>query len=120
MIDACRQKLRSDAALVVVEAAAGCGKTYQAVEAALDLCAGLQRGREVLFLAHTNAAVRVFRERTAGCRVPIRATTLDAFALELVRPYAGPLDLPVPLRVDCANGVDFAMLAPKLTVPNDN
>jgi hypothetical protein len=108
-----RQALRSDATMVLIEAPAGCGKTYQAVEAAVDLADGLPAGQEVLLLAHTNAAVQEFRRRARARRARVRAMTLDAFALELVAPYAASLGLPTPLRMG-QGGVPFAVLAPKL------
>jgi superfamily II DNA or RNA helicase len=56
-IEDVRDTLRSDNGVVVVEAPAGCGKTHQAADAAVDLAATINAGQEVLLLAHTNAAV---------------------------------------------------------------
>lgn len=109
-----QQALRSSEPSVVIEAPAGCGKTYEAVSAAVDLARNLSGDQEVLLLAHTNAAVQVFRSRVRGLKAPVHATTLDAFALEQVTPYASQLGLPNPLRVDGPDRVEFSELAPKL------
>ena len=47
--------LRSEHPLVLVEAPAGCGKTFQGAEFARDLVKGGARGRP-LILNHTHAA----------------------------------------------------------------
>lgn len=113
MTEACRTALRSDASIVGVEAAAGCGKTFEAAALAVDLAQGLQAGQEVLLLAHTHAAINVFRQRVAS-RERVRVMTLDAFAHELIAPYARGLGLPVPLAVGRDGGLPFAALAPTL------
>lgn len=51
--------LRSTAKLVVVEAPAGCGKTYQGGNYARDIAGEIGDGR-VLILTHTHAACGVF------------------------------------------------------------
>ena len=51
--------LRSNARLVVIEAPAGCGKTYQGAEYARDVAPLIGRGR-LLILTHTHAACDVF------------------------------------------------------------
>jgi Rad3-related DNA helicase len=62
--DSVRQALRSNAGLVVVEAPAGCGKTHQGAEYAVEVA---ENNRErVLILTHTHAACSVFGERTRG------------------------------------------------------
>jgi DNA helicase-2/ATP-dependent DNA helicase PcrA len=114
MLDRCRAALRSPVRIVAVEAAAGCGKTHEAVSAAVDVAATLPPGREVLLLAHTHAAVNVFRKRVREKTARVRALTLDAFALELVSAYAPALGLPVPFRIDETDGSAFATLAPRL------
>jgi UvrD-like helicase C-terminal domain/UvrD/REP helicase N-terminal domain len=109
-----RAALRSDAALVVVEAPAGCGKTFEAVACAIDLATSLGEHQEVLLLAHTNAAVAEFRRRARREGARVHATTLDALALGLVAPYAHPLGLPSPLTPGTSAGdVPFDQLAPK-------
>lgn len=113
-LNAVRTALRSDATLVVVEAPAGCGKTYEAVACAIDLAGGLRDEQEVLLLAHTNVAVFEFKRRARRAGARVHATTLDAFALGLVAPYAAALDLPTPLIPgDAAGAVPFSQLAPK-------
>jgi DNA helicase-2/ATP-dependent DNA helicase PcrA len=109
-----RAALRSAEPRVVVEAPAGCGKTFEAVSCAIDLAAGLGDHQEVLLLAHTNVAVAEFKRRARSAGARVHATTIDAFALSLVAPYATALGLPAPLIVgDLAGEVPFGMLAPK-------
>lgn len=86
--------LRSDEPLVVIEAPAGCGKTYQGAEFAHDIAPTLGNGR-MLILTHTNAACDVFGERTrgiAGNAVKIR--TIDALICQIAGAYHEVLDLP--------------------------
>jgi superfamily I DNA/RNA helicase len=107
-------RLLSDERLVVVEAPAGCGKTYQAAVTAIRIASSIGRRREILLLAHTNGAVQEFRARIQAARARVRAVTLDSFALELLRPYAAPLGLPDPIRPDSPAGPSFPELAPRL------
>jgi Superfamily I DNA and RNA helicases len=85
--------LRSSEPLVIIEAAAGCGKTYQGAAYAQDVVGGLGDGR-LLILTHTHAACSVFAERTkkAGSRVEIR--TIDALIAQIALAYHKPLGLP--------------------------
>ncbi len=86
--------LRSDEPLVVIEAPAGCGKTYQGAEFAHDIAPTLGNGR-MLILTHTNAACDVFGERTwgiSGNAVEIR--TIDALICQIAGAYHEVLDLP--------------------------
>lgn len=85
--------LRSTAQLVVVEAPAGCGKTYQGASYARDIAPTLGDGR-LLILTHTNAACDVFagRTRDLGRRVEIR--TIDGLVTETASAYHKALDLP--------------------------
>lgn len=86
--------LRSDEPLVVIEAPAGCGKTYQGAEFAHEVASRLGNGR-MLILTHTNAACDVFGERTrdiAGNAVEIR--TIDALICQIAGAYHKVLDLP--------------------------
>src|SRR5712692_4932213 len=99
--DADYERLLSDLPLLGVEAAAGAGKTHLACTVAFAAVGRLKPHQEVLFLSHTNAAREVFRRRISseGPRdVGISVKTLDTFCLELLSPYAGLWDLPVPLR----------------------
>jgi DNA helicase-2/ATP-dependent DNA helicase PcrA len=109
-----RAAIRSDLPRVAIEAPAGCGKTFEAVGGAGALSQGFPDGRELLLLAHTNAAVGEFRRRVRQSGVRVRACTLDAFALEIVARYAQPLGLPAPVVPgDGPNQVAFRDLAPK-------
>ncbi|MBL8355355.1 MAG: AAA family ATPase [Delftia acidovorans] len=85
--------LRSSEPLVIIEAAAGCGKTYQGAAYAQDVVGGLGDGR-LLILTHTHAACSVFAERTkkAGSRVEIR--TINALIAQIALAYHKPLGLP--------------------------
>ncbi|MDP3063545.1 MAG: UvrD-helicase domain-containing protein [Chloroflexota bacterium] len=114
-IEDVRRALRSDEPLVVVEAPAGCGKTYEAIGAAVDLAKGIAPHQEVLLLAHTNAAVQVFRQRARAQLARVHASTLDAFAFGLIGSYAAVLNLPAPLHPGQQPGdTPFTTLAPKL------
>lgn len=109
-----RTALRSDAPLVVVEAPAGCGKTFEAVACAIDLAGDLRDNQEVLLLAHTNVAVAEFRRRARRAGARVHATTLDAFAFGVVAPYAAALGLPSPLIPGNREPeTPFHLLAPK-------
>jgi len=117
--EAARAALRSDAYTVLVEAPAGTGKTYEAVDVALDLANALPDRREILLLAHTNAAVDEFRSRSRAAKAPVRATTFDALATELLAPYARTLGLGYPLRPQpegskIPGGTPFPLLVPTL------
>jgi hypothetical protein len=85
--------LRSDARLVVVEAPAGCGKTYQGAAYARELAGALSVGRP-LVLTHTHAACSVFAEATreVGRRIDIR--TIDSIIGNIAHAYHDGLDLP--------------------------
>lgn len=114
-----RDLLRSDVDMVLVEAPAGTGKTHEAVSLALDVGALLAPHEEVLLLAHTNAAVNEFRSRARREHARVRTTTFDAFATEIIGPYAPVLGLPYPLRPQpdgshIPGGTPFNVLAPKL------
>lgn len=85
--------LDSDARLVLIEAPAGCGKTYQGSSYARRVAAQVDTGR-ILILTHTHAACGVFAQATrdAGRRVEIR--TLDSLILQIAAVYHQSLDLP--------------------------
>jgi len=85
--------LRSREPLVIIEAAAGCGKTYQGAAYAQDIVGTLGDGR-LLILTHTHAACSVFAERTkkAGSRVEIK--TIDALIAQIALAYHKSLGLP--------------------------
>ncbi|MGB0660929.1 MAG: UvrD-helicase domain-containing protein [Mangrovicoccus sp.] len=86
--------LRSDEPLVVIEAPAGSGKTYQGAEYAHDIAPTLGNAR-MLILTHTNAACDVFEERTRGIsRNAVEIRTIDAMICEIAAVYHKVLDLP--------------------------
>ncbi len=85
--------LRSNAQLVVIEAPAGCGKTYQAASYAADVATVLEKGK-VLVLTHTHAACSVVAERTKGIRVKVQIQTLDSLINQVATAYRLPLRLP--------------------------
>jgi superfamily I DNA/RNA helicase len=106
--------LHSDAPLVVIEAAAGCGKTWTAAKFAKEMSARLDRPR-VLLLSHTHAACGEFHRRCEGRGVRVDVETCDSFALKVVSPYATALGLPSQLdrMIGRAGGVSFAKLGAK-------
>lgn len=85
--------LRSPARLVVIEAPAGCGKTFQGAQYAHEI-AGMIGDGHVLILAHTHAACDVFalRTRGAGGRIDIR--TIDSLIGQMASVYHLALELP--------------------------
>lgn len=109
--------LRSNAPLVVIEAAAGCGKTYQGASYAKDVVGTLGGGR-LLILTHTHAACDVFADRTrdAGSRVEIK--TIDALIMQIATAYHLPLALPRDLGTWAwqDNGSGFEIMAAKVAV----
>jgi hypothetical protein len=106
--------LHSEAPLVVIEAAAGCGKTWTAAKFAQEMSARLERQR-VLLLSHTHAACGEFHRRCVGPQLQIDIDTCDSFALKVVGPYAPALGLPFPLgdAIGRIGGVSFASLNAK-------
>jgi hypothetical protein len=106
--------LHSDAPMVVIDAAAGCGKTWTAAKFAKEMSGRLERQR-VLLLSHTHAACGEFHRRCGGGGLRIDVETCDSFALKVVGPYATALGLPFPLNsmIGRASGVSFAKLGAK-------
>jgi DNA helicase-2/ATP-dependent DNA helicase PcrA len=106
--------LHSEAPLVVIEAAAGCGKTWTAAKFAKEMSSRLTNQR-VLLLSHTHAACGEFHRRCEGHGLRVDVETCDGFALKVVGSYASALGLPLPLQnmVGRAGGVSFATLALK-------
>jgi DNA helicase-2/ATP-dependent DNA helicase PcrA len=86
--------LRSDLALATIEAPAGCGKTFQGANYALDAASSLAAGR-VLILTHTHAARSVFANRTRKLLDRVEIRTLDSFLTEIAAIYHRTLDLPL-------------------------
>jgi hypothetical protein len=110
-----RALLRSTQPNVLVEAPAGCGKTFEAAELARDAGLGLPEGASVLVLAHTNVAVQEFSRRVRNTGARVHPTTIDSFCVDLLESYAGRLGLPSPLRRHVGLGagrLPFSALAP--------
>ncbi len=107
--------LRSREGLVIIEAAAGCGKTFQGAAYAQEAVGVLGDGR-LLILTHTHAACSVFASRTksAGSRVEIR--TIDALIAQIALAYHKPLELPRDLTSWAwqDGGVGFEIMAAKV------
>lgn len=107
--------LRSREPLVIIEAAAGCGKTFQGAAYAQEVAGDLGDGR-LLILTHTHAACSVFAERTkkAGSRVEIK--TIDSLIAQIALMYYKPLDLPCDLTSWAwqNNGQGFEIMAAKV------
>lgn len=112
--DQARAESKVHSSLTLIEAAAGCGKTHDAATYAIEASKTLEAKQEVLLLAHTNAAVQEFRRRIAHEKARVRTTTIDSFCLELVKPYAIPLNLPFPLVVGPYETVKHSDIPPKL------
>lgn len=85
--------LRSEHPLVLVEAPAGCGKTYQGAEYARELAKMSARGRP-LILTHTHAACSVFADRTSGHRNAIDIRTIDSIIARIATAYHKGLGIP--------------------------
>jgi len=85
--------LDSDAPLVVVEAPAGCGKTYQGAHYALRAASRLSNGR-VLILTHTHAACAAFAQATRIAHRKVEIRTLDSLIVQIAAAYHKSLDLP--------------------------
>ncbi len=86
-----RAALRSDAAIVLVEAPAGCGKTFQGAEYARDISTPAGR---ILILTHTHAACSVFSERTRNTSVRVDIRTIDSVIAQIAAAYRVGLGLP--------------------------
>jgi len=78
--------LRSDSPVVVVEAPAGSGKTFQACGYADDTAQIIAPGR-VLILAHTNAACDTFASRLPTHRTRVDVRTIDSLVLAVASAY---------------------------------
>ncbi len=107
--------LRSDQPLVLVEAAAGCGKTYQGASYARDAMTTLGDGR-LLILTHTHAACSVFAERTKGASSRVEIKTIDALIMQIATAYHQALGLPSDLSSWAwrDNGNGFSVMATKV------
>jgi hypothetical protein len=111
-----RAALRSDARLVVVEAPAGCGKTFQGAAYARELVDGLPIGKP-LILTHTHAACSVFSETTKGCSRRVEVRTIDSVIGSIAAAYRTGLGLPadVPAWIrGCKDGNGHSLVAAKV------
>ena len=87
------QVLRSNARLVLVEAPAGFGKTFQGCEYARDLLPNLFPGR-LLVLTHTHAACDAFDARTTNLSRRVETRTIDSLITEIASAYHSSIGLP--------------------------
>lgn len=85
--------LNSSKPLVVIEAPAGCGKTFQGSGYARRAAANLDRGR-VLVLTHTHSACSQFARETKGSASKIEIRTIDNLVVQIATAYHKSLDLP--------------------------
>jgi DNA helicase-2/ATP-dependent DNA helicase PcrA len=91
--DSVRAAIRSDAPLVVVEAPAGCGKTYQGADYAREIAVAAGSSR-LLVLTHTHAACSVFSNRTKGAGARTEIRTIDSVIAHIASAYHVGLGLP--------------------------
>lgn len=91
-----RRALRSEEQLVVVEAPAGCGKTYQGAEYARESAASGGPGWP-LILTHTHAACSAFAERTTGTGNRVDIRTIDSIVAQVASAYHVGLGLPADI-----------------------
>jgi len=91
--DSVRTALRSGKPLVVVEAPAGCGKTYQGADYAREATSKLGRGK-ILILTHTHAACSVFAERTKGTGSRAEIRTIDSVIAHIAAAYHIGIGIP--------------------------
>ncbi|MHB9099265.1 MAG: UvrD-helicase domain-containing protein [Syntrophales bacterium] len=106
--------LRSPARLIVVEAPAGCGKTFQGAEYAREIAGKIGDGR-VLILAHTHAACDVFASRTRGKEARVNIRTIDSLISEIAAVYHLSLGLPADTGAWALSQKDgYAELATKV------
>lgn len=107
--------LRSDQNLVVIEAPAGCGKTYQGASYAHDAAGTLGRGR-LLALTHTHGACGVFADRTQGLGSKVEIKTVHSLIAQIASAYREPLGLPDNLTTWAwqKDGEGFDLMAAKV------
>lgn len=94
--DSVRVALRSDSPLVLVEAPAGCGKTYQGADYAREMAGAKCSGR-LLILTHTHAACSMFSARTKGVGFRIEIRTIDSVIGQIAVAYHEGLQLPADI-----------------------
>lgn len=107
--------LRSDEPVVVVEAPAGCGKTFQGAAYARDISRILNHGR-LLIVTHTHGACGVFADRTNGLRDRVDIRTFDSLIGQVATLYRHALGLPDNLSTWAYqhNGEGFEIMADKV------
>lgn len=106
--------LRSSAKLVVVEAPAGCGKTFQGAQYAGEFAEKMGRGR-VLILTHTHAACDVFASRTQSAKSRVDIRTIDSLIGQIAGAYHLALNLPADTGAWARSGQDgYERLAAKV------
>ena len=86
--------LDSEAPLVVVEAPAGCGKTYQGACYARRVASRLTSGR-ILILTHTHAACAAFAKETRATHRRVEVRTIDSLIVQIAAAYHKSLELPL-------------------------
>jgi hypothetical protein len=109
------EKLHSEAPVVTIEAAGGCGKTTKAAEYAHEAARRLTSGK-VLLLSHTHAACGEFQRKCAGRDKKIDVETCDSFCLKAMGVYGPALGLPSPIESHLGRqdgGIPFAALSKK-------
>ena len=113
--EAVAKLLRSNEPLVIIEASAGCGKTYQVAAYARDIVSSVGGGR-LLILTHTHAACAVFAERTQGGGSRVEIKTIDALIAQIATAYHKSLGLPRHLSSWAwhDNGKGFDIMATKV------
>lgn len=109
------EALRSSARMVIVEAPAGFGKTFQGAQYAKDVLTSIFPGR-LLILTHTNAACDVFADRTLGHGSRVEIRTIDSLITKIATIYHEtlgiPADVPTWARQQGTDG--FNLLAQKV------
>jgi DNA helicase-2/ATP-dependent DNA helicase PcrA len=78
---------------VVIEAPAGCGKTYQGAEYVAETVSQGWSGR-ILVATHTHAACSVFAKRIVGSGSRLQIRTIDSVICDIASAYHVGLDLP--------------------------
>ncbi|WP_173204130.1 AAA family ATPase [Sphingopyxis sp. BSNA05] len=96
--------LRSAAALVVIEAPGGCGKTHQGSHYASDAAAASEN--RVLILTHTHAACDVFAKRTIASQSKVEIRTIDSLIGQIASAYHATLGLPADVAIWCRTNND--------------
>lgn len=85
--------LDSTEPLVVIEAPAGCGKTFQGANYARRSALASSRGR-TLILTHTHSACAQFAKETSAVFSKLEIKTIDSLAVQAATAYHKSLDLP--------------------------